>query len=154
MTTYYLDTSALVKGYAYEKGTDWIRDLLLAPNMHTFYTVRLAGPEMIAALFRKARMHELSETVATRLAKDFKVDWKRRYRILEIDARISNYAMALVETHQLRGYDAVHLASALLLHQSRCARHLPALIVLAADEDLLQAAAIEGLSTDNPNHYP
>jgi hypothetical protein len=62
--------------------------------------------------------------------------------------------MILAEEYGLRGYDAVHLASALLPHQSRCERHLPDLIFLAADEDLLQAAATEGLSTDNPNHYP
>lgn len=153
MTTYYLDTSALVKGYAYETGSNWIQSLLHTPQTHVFYTVRLAGPEMIAALFRKARTRELSRSAAKRLAQNFKVDWRRRYRILEIDAEIGNRAMELAEKHSLRGYDAVHLAAALVLHESRPANHLPDILFLAADDDLLQAANTEGLRTDNPNHY-
>ncbi len=153
MTTYYLDTSALVKGYANETGSDWVQNLLHAPQTHLFYTVRLAGPEMIAALYRKVRTRELSHSIAARLARDFKTDWRRRYRILEIDAEIGNHAMKLVEKHSLRGYDAVHLAAALLLQETRRADHLPDMVFLAADDDLLQAAKAEGLSTDNPNHH-
>jgi len=153
MTTYYLDTSALVKGYAYETGSDWMQAVLHTPETHLFYTVRLAGPEMIAALYRKVRTRELSRSIAARLARDFKTDWKRRYRILEIDAEIGNRAMELAEKHSLRGYDAVHLAAALLLHETRREAHLPDMIFLAADDDLLQAAKTGGLSVDNPNHY-
>jgi len=130
-----------------------MRNLLHTPQTHIFFTVRLAGPEMIAALYRKVHTRELSRSIAARLAQDFKTDWKRRYRILEIDAEISNRAMELAEKHGLRGYDAVHLAAAQLLHESRRAAHLPDMIFLAADDDLLQAANTEGLRTDNPNHY-
>jgi hypothetical protein len=153
MTTYYLDTSALVKGYAYETGSNWMQSLLHTPQTHVFYTVRLAGPEMIAALFRKVRTRELSRSTAKRLAQDFKVDWRRRYRIMEIDAEIGNRAMELAEKHSLRGYDVVHLAAALLLHETRRAAHLIDMIFLAADDDLLQAAKTAGLSTDNPDRY-
>lgn len=153
MIPYYLDTSALVKGYAYETGSNWVQGLLHTPQTHVFYTVRLAGPEMIAALYRKVRTRELSPAIAARLAQDFKTDWKRRYRILEIDAEIGDRAMELAEKHSLRGYDAVHLAAALLLHESRRVMHLSDMIFLAADDELLQAAGVEGLSTDNPNHY-
>lgn len=153
MSTYYLDTSALVKGYAYETGSSWMRDILHTPQTHSFYTVRLAGPEMIAALYRKVRTRELSRSVAARLTQEFKTDWKRRYRILEIDAEVGNRAMELTEKHSLRGYDAVHLAAALLLHETRRAAHLLDMIFLVADDDLLQAAKAEGLSTDNPNHH-
>lgn len=151
MTTYYLDTSALVKCYVRESGTTWIRDLVLAPQLHVFYTVRLAGPELVAALFRKARTNEISHAGAGRLAQGFKVDWRRRYRILEVNAEISDSAMELVEIHGLRGYDAVHLATTLLLHRTYRAHQLPDIVFLAADDTLLQAAALEGLCADNPN---
>jgi predicted nucleic acid-binding protein len=87
------------------------------------------------------------------LAQDFKSDWKWQYQILEINATTSDRAMELAERHGLRGYDAVHLAAALLLHESRRVNRLPDMVFLAADEDLLQAAASEGLCTDNPNRY-
>jgi hypothetical protein len=50
MTAYYLDTSALVKRYASECGTAWITALADPERGHDLYTVRLTGPEMIAAL--------------------------------------------------------------------------------------------------------
>ncbi len=153
MTVYYLDTSALVKGYANEVGSQRVQRLLLAPQSHTFYTARLAGPEMVAALFRKTRTREIPRAVAVQLTQTFKRDWRRRFRIVEIDIQVSDRAMELAEQHGLRGYDAVHLASALLLHESRRANRLPDMIFLAADVDLLQAAAAAGLCTDNPNQY-
>lgn len=153
MDAYYLDTSALVKRYACERGTVWITALAAPDQADDLYTVRLTGPEMIAALFRKMRTGELPRATTIRLAQDFKNDWKWQYQILEINAALSERAMELAEKHSLRGYDAVHLAAALLLHESRRAAHLPDMIFLAADDDLLQAANTEGLRTDNPNHY-
>lgn len=153
MKTYYLDTSALVKRYAREDGTAWITILTDPSQAHDLYTVRLTGPEMIAALFRKVRTGEMPSAIAIRLAQDFKNDWEGQYQILEINTRISDHAMLLAEKHGLRGYDAVHLAAALLLHESRRAVGLPDMTFLAADEDLLQAATAEGLNIDNPNLY-
>ncbi len=153
MAAYYLDTSALVKRYARERGTAWITALTTPDQAHDLYTVRLTGPEMISALFRKIRTGELSRATALRLAQDFKDDWKWQYQVLEINARLSDRAMELAEKYSLRGYDAVHLAAALLLHETRRADPLTDMIFLAADDDLLQAAKAEGLSTDNPNRH-
>jgi uncharacterized protein len=154
MSAYYLDTSALVKRYARETGTIWISALADPTRGHSLFTVRLSGPEMIAALFRKVRVGELPQSVAVHLAQDFRRDWTQQYQILEVDATISERAMALAEKHALRGYDAVHLATGLVLHELRRAQQFPDLIFLAADGDLLYAAEAEGLTTDNPNNYP
>jgi predicted nucleic acid-binding protein len=153
MALYYLDTSALVKCYAQEDGTDWMLALLKSPQVHTFTTVRLAGPELVAALFRKGRTGELPRAIVHYLVQDFKADWQLLYAILDINAQVTDLAMQLVEKHGLRGYDAVHLATATSLHSVRRAATLPDLIFLAADNDLLQAAETEGLLTENPNRY-
>jgi len=42
---YYLDTSALVKHYAQERGTVWVRTLTDLTPGHALYTVRLTGAE-------------------------------------------------------------------------------------------------------------
>ncbi len=152
MNVYYLDTSALVKRYAHERGTAQITTLVKDSSCD-LYTVRLTGPEMIAALYRKARVGDLPQAVVTRLAQEFREDWNWRYQILEINAARSDYAMDLAEKHSLRGYDAIHLAAALALHATRCANHLPDLVFLAADEALLHAATTEGLVVENPNDY-
>jgi len=51
MAAYYFDTSALVKRYAQETGTVWVRNLTNVVAKHDIYTVRLTGAEMIAAFF-------------------------------------------------------------------------------------------------------
>jgi uncharacterized protein len=61
--------------------------------------------------------------------------------------------MELAETHSLRGYDAVQLAAALMVHNMRQALGLPALELVSADRDLNDAATTEGLTVDNPNTH-
>jgi len=41
---YYLDSSALVKRYVAETGTDWVIDLCAPVAGHTLYTVRISYP--------------------------------------------------------------------------------------------------------------
>jgi len=52
---YYLDSSALVKRYVAETGTDWIGRLCAVEAGNTLYTARMTGAEIAAALFRRAR---------------------------------------------------------------------------------------------------
>ncbi|HVC81812.1 MAG TPA: hypothetical protein VNL35_15070 [Chloroflexota bacterium] len=46
MSAYYRDTSALVKRYAREAGTEWATALLDPAAGNIIYTVRLTGPEI------------------------------------------------------------------------------------------------------------
>lgn len=84
---------------------------------------------------------------------DFLHDCDTQYSLLTVDRFGINHAVVLTQTHKLRGYDAVQLATALtassLLVQAGFAR----LTFIAADDDLLAAARAEGLPTENPNHH-
>jgi uncharacterized protein len=152
MTAYYWDTSVLVKRYAQESGTDWVT-ALADSAAHDLYTARVAGPEMIAALFRKARMGEVSLEEARRAAGNFRQDWMQQYQVLEISEAVSDQAMDLAERHGLRGYDAVHLAAALALQEIRDMMGLFALTFASADAQQKRAAAAEGLLVDDPNEH-
>lgn len=154
MAAYYIDTSALIKCYAVESGTKWMTNLVDPAHGHDFYTVRITGPEMIAAFSRKVRMKELSQTKANRLATNFRGDWQHLYQIVEISIVIADHAMNLAAQHPLRGYDAVHLAAALEVQELRRALSLPALTFVSADHEQLRIAAAEGLLTENPSLYP
>lgn len=154
MATYYWDTSALVKRYAQETGSQWVRRLTDPAATHDLYTVRITGPEMVAAVFRKVRMGHLSPLGATKLTNDFHLHWQQQYQIIELTVSVTDLAMTLAETHGLRGYDAVHLAAALTLHDLRQTMNLPSLILVSADLEQVQAALKEGLLVENPNDYP
>lgn len=154
MAAYYLDTSALVKRYAREQGTAWVTQLAHTAAGHELFTVRVAGPELIAALFRKARTGGLTLAEASQAASTIRRHWRQRYRIIGVSVGVADRAMSLAERHSLRGYDAVHVAAALEVHDARRAAQLSALTFVTADAEQLQVAAAEGLLVDNPNNYP
>ena len=154
MAAYYVDTSALVKRYVLETGTAWILNLTDLASAHDLYMVQITGPEVIAALFRRVRTGTLSLIDAKRVASNFRDDWQHQYLLVEIASNVVERAMALAETHGLRGYDAVHLAAALEVNAARVARLLPPLVFISADNDQFLAASAEGLHVENPNSYP
>lgn len=67
--------------------------------------------------------------------------------------------MGLPEKHKLRGYDAVQLAAALIVSSQSAQQGIPAtgvppLVLVASDDDLLDAARVEGLAVDDPRDHP
>jgi predicted nucleic acid-binding protein len=133
MAAYYLDTSTLVKGYVSEIGSTWVTALIDPAAKHDLYTVRLTGPEMIAALHRKARTGQITMADASFAATNFFDDWLKRYQILEVSVWTSDRAMTLAMKYPLRGYDAVHLAAALEASRVYQAHQLPPLTFVSAD---------------------
>ena len=154
MAVYYLDTSTLVKRYAREPGSAWVAALVDPAQGHGLYTVRVTAVELIAALFRKARMGGITFADAVHEAQTFRLDWQHDYLILEVTSTVTERAMDLAEAYGLRGYDAVHLGAALDAQATRQAMGLPDLTFVSADTDQRQAAAAEGLPVDDPNAYP
>ena len=148
-----MDSSALVKRYAQEAGTNWVISLTSYAVGNDLYTVRLTGPEMIAALFGKARKGQISTADATEAGRYFRQDWQQPYRIIEVGVEVSDLSMDMAEKYTLRGYDAIHIAAALDLHRARQAKQLPPLTFLSADIEQLHAAQAEGLLVENPDNY-
>jgi predicted nucleic acid-binding protein len=148
---YYLDSSALVKRYVAEVGTEWVTDLCTADAGHTVYTVRISGAEIIAALFLRARTGSLAAADAQAVATQFKVDFRDRYQIVEVTEQLVDLAMTLAERHGLRGYDSVQLAAALALQSARGSLSLSTITFVCADDKLNAAATAEGLFVENPN---
>ena len=151
--TFYLDSSALVKRYAVETGTAWVRSLCAQPG--NIIAVALIGMvEVTAAVAGKLRSGRLDQATADVILDSLKADAIDQYSLLDVDQYAVNEAMELALRRRLRGYDAVHLASALRLNRSLVAIQSPPLTLVAADNDLLDAAQAEGLQTENPNLHP
>ena len=55
MSTYFLDTSAVVKRYFVEQGHDWVVDLCDPVQEHRLYISQVALVEVVATICRKAR---------------------------------------------------------------------------------------------------
>jgi predicted nucleic acid-binding protein len=95
--------------------------------------------EARAALARRRRSGDLSAADYRRCIGDLGRDWDRLVRI-DVTEDLVHEAGRLAEHHRLRGYDALHLASALTLD-----RVGEGLAFASWDADLNRAADREGL---------
>jgi predicted nucleic acid-binding protein len=139
----YLDSSALVKRYVREAGSDEVQRLIAQAD--AVGTGLVSRAEVAAALARAGRMGlvERGEAEAALLA--FRADWPRLARIQLTEPLLAR-ADALAWDYGLRGYDAVHLASALYWQES-----LRRPVTLATyDRELWRAGAAVGLDAWPP----
>lgn len=136
MALVYFDSSALVKLVLDEVGSDTAATLWNACDVAL--SSRLAYPEVCAALAAAGRNHDLTELEASAASSDWELFWASM-RPVELSADFERAAGSLAATHQLRGADAVHLASALVLSSTD-------LTVAVWDERLHAGAAAVGLA--------
>ena len=107
----YLDTSALVKRYIAELGTAQVSQAIAEADL--VGTSIIARAEMAAALAKAVRMTVLARDAADAALQVFRSEWPRLVRVQTTELLIAR-ADALAWEWGLRGYDAVHLASAVL----------------------------------------
>ena len=153
MAVYFFDSSALVKRYAQETGSDWVIETTEPQAGHILYIARITAVEVISAITRRQRGGSLSETDAATASSDFRYDLSHQYRVVEVTSTVLSQAMQLAEKHALRGYDAVQLSAALVVHNMRQTLGLPAFVLVSADRDLNTAATTDGLIIDDPNQH-
>lgn len=134
----YLDTSALVKLYVAEEGSGSVAEQVKMADIVA--TSRVAYVEANAGIARKHREGEFARADYARLLKTFEVDWEN-YFVIEMTADVARLGGELVQRHPLRGFDAIHLASALLLKRKTKMN----VAFSCFDERLAQAAQAERL---------
>jgi predicted nucleic acid-binding protein len=145
-----MDTSALGKRYMTEIGSSWITTQTQSATGNIILISELTTVEVCSALSRKQRLKQLSATDNAQLRGEFLTHVDEEYLAFPVDALILARDRDLVNKHPLRTLDAVQLASAL---EAIVVLNEP-LTFVSADTDLLAAAALEGLSIDNPLLHP
>lgn len=154
MAAYFFDSSAAVKRYVREKGTNWVISLFRSPNQNSFYAARIILVEVISAFTRRLKEGSLSAQQADKAKIRFRRVFEQKFFKLEIDEQLIEKAANLAEKHALRGYDAVQLAAAITVNNARILVGASSVTFVSADDNLNAAAAIEGLQVENPNNYP
>ncbi len=93
MTTYFLDSSAIVKRYVNERGSSWVNALLKSAAGNRFYIARITGAEVVAAITRRARGGSISVADAALGISDFKYDFTYAFNFIEMDRILISSAM-------------------------------------------------------------
>ncbi|HXG22348.1 MAG TPA: type II toxin-antitoxin system VapC family toxin [Methylomirabilota bacterium] len=152
MPIYFFDSSALVKRYRSEAGSDVVERLLIEPTARC-YISRLAVVEVQRAFSRRVREREITEQELDSLRDRLYGDLGQRL-VLVRKLRDFHYhnAVRLVRKYAppqqiplLRSLDAIHLVSALDLHARQ-----PIDFFVSADRDLCKVAEAEQLNALNP----
>ncbi|MBI5712548.1 MAG: type II toxin-antitoxin system VapC family toxin [Chloroflexi bacterium] len=111
----YLDASALVKRYVVEEGSEDVSRLIDESDL--VGTGLITRAEVSAALKKAVRMKALTLEEAEAAVKAFRSQWNDFVRVQASESLISK-ADTVAWEYDLRGYDAVHLASALVWQEA------------------------------------
>ncbi len=146
MPRYFLDSSALVKRYHQESGTPLVEGLFNQSD-NRFLISRLAIAEVHSCFARLVREGVLSQPDFQSLIARLMADVASGTLVVAaLSSQRLNDATALLGSHgltnPLRTLDAIHLATALAIHNRR-----RLVAFAAADKRLLASASICGLPT-------
>lgn len=129
----YLDASALVKRYIREKASQDVNAWIDAAEM--VVTGLITRVEVAAAIARAGRMKLITPDETLAALRQFRSEWESFHRLPITENTVIRGDTLAVE-HNLRGYDATHLACALIWQET-----LGAPITMASfDSQLIEAA--------------
>jgi len=134
----YLDTSSLVKLYVQETSSTEIKRLV--EEAQIVATSRIAYVEARAAFGRKFREHGLTVKRYRSTIEDLDQDWEN-YFIIDVSDNLVKVAGLFAEKHSLKAFDALHLASSVVLRK----QSERAVTFSSFDKRLTSAAQREGL---------
>ena len=135
----YLDTSSLIKLYVDEIDSGKIKGI--ANKAAVISTSKIAYAEARSAFARKQREGGFSVSILRKVVEDFNKDWES-YFLIEVTDGLIRFAGDMAEKYLLRGFDSIHLASAVNLKN----RINADIYFSSHDTRLNQAAEREGMS--------
>ena len=136
----YLDTSALVKRYFKEPFSEAV--ITRWQEAEEIVTSSVAYAEALAAFYRKKRATGFDDVLMENIVADLQADWSGFIRI-QVTDELNQYVDKAIKAYPLRGFDAIHLASAMIMHEKFPVEFL----FVCFDQKLTQAAQTEGFQT-------
>ena len=135
----YLDASALVKRYVAEKESEQVNAWIEAADI--VITGLITRVEVAAAFARAGRMEVITSEDAAAALSQFRSEWENLLRLPVTEQTVARGDF-LAGKHNLRGYDATHLASALIWQETLD----ETVTVVSFDKQLSRAAFAENMN--------
>jgi predicted nucleic acid-binding protein len=146
LIVYYLDASAWVKRYYQERGSAWVQNVFAHHRLVA--SASLGVIEVTATLARKAKGREIDPSMLEDKLRELDEDWSRFVQV-HMTVDVVDTARQVAQELALRGADAIHLASALLLRQY-LEDESTRLTFVASDRELKDAAKASHLTLIDP----
>lgn len=144
----YVDTSAFVKRYALEPGSAVVRQILAQGNI-VVASSRVLVAEIQAAIARKVRGGHVDTESMVEIRRAASRDLAVM-DLIDVTSDVTDLCLDLIDRHTLRGFDAIHLATAILV----AGDDRETWTFLCSDGELLAAAREEGFVVLDPAVTP
>lgn len=146
MSLYFLDTSALVKLYVREPGTD--RLLALAENEpeSRFAVLTISAVEARSAIRRRQREGDIDNLAASQIVSSLQMHLETKFIRQIVNDVVIDSALEMVDRYALRAYDAIQLGGCVVISASEAR---PSTFV-CSDRRLLEAAQSERIQVLDP----
>lgn len=144
MADLFFDTSALVKRYHREPGTERVDELLDEPEAEVMIS-SLSTIETVSAFRRKFERGAVDEAQLNDLIGAFFHDALEEFSVLSMDEGLDRFSFELIADDGLRTLDGLQLSTGLAV-----AGVVDEVTFVTADEELASIAAKRGLAAENP----
>jgi PIN domain len=169
MATYFLDTNALVKLYAFDRTSYWTIGIVASKRpRHRIVVSEIVQVELPSALYKLERITSGINAAQTDLAlkrftRDLRADdqfRRSRFTVMFLNTTRLKQAALLLDTYRSgkpkasHTLDALHLASALVAQVLLPENERANFCFVSADKQLRGYAADQGLAVIDPNQPP
>ncbi|MBY0436008.1 MAG: type II toxin-antitoxin system VapC family toxin [Cyclobacteriaceae bacterium] len=137
---YFFDSSALLKRYLIEKGSDAVSTLL--ENAQAVYVSATTQLECMSAFHRLLQSHHLDKKGFLQIQKEILVDFTF-FQFIEFDESIRRISLEILGKYPLRTLDTIQLASAIHVQEE-----ISSFVV--SDQLLKKFALREGIQVIDP----
>lgn len=146
MAFYFLDTSALVKLYVQEPGSDRLLYLVSVQPANRFAVLTISAVEIRSAIRRRQREGDIDADDAGAILESVRSHMETRFIRQAITDGVIDFALEMIDRYALRAYDAVQLAGCLALS----AITAEAYTFVCSDQRLIEAARSEKVRVLDP----
>lgn len=147
MALYYLETSALVKLYVLEPGTDRLLHLASNQDDNRLAVLAVSPVEARSAIRRRERAGDIDHKTAGLILDQLQQHLETRFLRQALNDSVLDGALELIDRYALRAYDAIQLAGCLAL-KTTVGKDFPTFV--CSDQQLLEAARSELLAVLDP----
>jgi len=147
LALYYLETSALVKLYVREQGTERLLQLAASSLGNRFALLSISQVEFRSAIRRRERNGDITSIVAGLVLDRFQQHFEARFLRQGLTDAVLDGATEMIDRYALRAYDAIQLSGYLVLRTTLGGE--PTAFV-CSDRLLLEAARSERLQVFDP----
>lgn len=151
LALYYLETSALVKLYVLEPGSDRLLQIAANLSENRLAVLALTYVEARSAIRRRERSGDIDSDAAILILDRLRHHSETIFVRQAVNESVLDGALEMIDRYALRAYDAVQLAGCLSL---KTASAIESPTFVSSDRELLEAARSELLPILDPCASP